>query len=88
MMNVSRVSGQHANVWEHLLVKDDTVLQADFIGACNSHQIGRHENYEAFKCIVKGLLLPENAYCLNIAPEWSKAGNIRMEKILRNKCVI
>lgn len=31
LMNVSQVL-RNANVWEHLLVKDDTALKIDFMG--------------------------------------------------------
>ena len=52
-------------------MKDDIVIQTGFIGPCNLDQVGGHEAYEALKCIIKGILLPKNVYCLNIAREWS-----------------
>lgn len=62
-----RFPGNILKVWEHLLVKDDIVLQAGFIEPCNLDQVGGHEGYEALNCLIKGILLPKNAYCLNIA---------------------
>lgn len=52
-------------------MKDNIVLQTDFIGPCNLEQIGGLKDYEAFKCIIERILLPENSYCLNIETEWS-----------------
>ena len=52
-------------------MKDDIVLQTGFIGPCHLDQVRGHEDHEAFKCVIKGMLLPENAYCLNVATELS-----------------
>lgn len=67
-----RFQDNMTNVWEHLLVKDDTVLLTGSIGRCHLDQVGGHEDYEAFKYVIKGIMLPENAYCLNVATEWSQ----------------
>lgn len=50
-------------------MRDDTVLQTDFIGPCHLDHVGGHDDYEAFRCA--SMLLPENAYCLNVATELS-----------------
>ena len=49
------------NVWDHLLERDDIALQTGVLGPYNLDQVGRHEDCEALKCRIKGILLPENA---------------------------
>lgn len=46
-------------------MKDDIVLQTQFIGLRNLDQVGGHEDYKTLTCVIKGILLPENG-CLYI----------------------
>lgn len=45
-------------------MKDDTALQTGSIGPCHLDQVRGHEDYEAFKCVIKGIPLSEKCLLL------------------------
>lgn len=62
--HVSQVSRQHAKCTAAPTGEGWYSPTDCSTGPCPLDQVGGHGDHEAFKCVIKGILLPENAYCL------------------------